>query len=141
MQKISVEPVCCTQSMEQNFTGFMGKCGRDVVWASFPSIRKIRAAKLYSWDDSQLQPCYTPLKAAQDSIHGHLSLQLWALPLQEKQAERLETSWREPMLGKHVLHSITEKAKLGGRGPEHSLCRLNCVRWEGGVQASLNCSL
>lgn len=64
--------------MEQNFTGFMGKCGPDVVWASFPSIRKTRAAKLYSLDDSQLQPCCALLKAAQDSGHGHLSLQLWA---------------------------------------------------------------
>lgn len=127
--------------MEQNFTGFMGKCGHDVVWASFPSIRKTRAAKLCSWNDSQFQSCYTLLKAAQDSGHGHLSLQLWALPLQEKQAESLETSWGEPTLGKHVLYSITEKAKLGGRGPEHSLCRLNCVRWECGVQASLNCSV
>lgn len=48
--------MCRTQGMARNFGGFMGECGGEMVWASFPNIRKMRAANLYSWNASQLQP-------------------------------------------------------------------------------------
>lgn len=42
--------------MAHNFSGFMEEGGGETVWASFPNIRKTRAANLYSWNASQLQP-------------------------------------------------------------------------------------
>lgn len=94
-----MEPVCRTQGTEHNFRGFVGKRGGSAVRASFPSVKRTRAAKLHSRDDSQLQPRHALLNAAQASGHGHLSLQLWASPLQEKQAGSFETSRQEATSG------------------------------------------
>lgn len=42
--------------MAHNFGGFVVEYGGEMVWVSFPNIRKKRAANLYSWNASQLQP-------------------------------------------------------------------------------------
>lgn len=118
-----------------------------VMWCglpSFPSSRKTGTAKLYSWDDSQLQAGHALLTQHRLAAMGTSVCSFGHYYFQEKQTESFGTSWLEPTSDtwRTCLTQHYGKGKaweLGGVWPEHSLCRLSPVRWE--VQLSLDCSM
>lgn len=69
--------------------------------------------------------CHALLNAAQASGHCHLSLQLWASPLQEKQAGSFETSWQEATSG---AWQGLEGVGLGIHSADSTVCggRVGC---------------